>query len=604
MDVAVLVKVVPRSDPLRYDPASRRVVREGASLVLNPFDQRAIRVALELRRPGEAVTVLSMGPPGAEAPLLEARAMGVDRVLWLCDPGFAGSDTLATARALAAALRHVGHDVVLTGARTTDSETGQVGAEVAALLDVPMLSEARSVHRTDDGRFEVTIDTPSGWATYRVSVPFLLSVGEKIAKPLKVAPEAIAALSGSALERVSVGALGLDPSAVGVPGSPTIVARVEEAVADRTPVVFAHGTVAERVRSAIAALSPRLAPAAATEAEIPEPPSSLDETKEVLVLVSDPVGGLDPSSLGLVAEVRRALPGHWPSAVWVGRSPPTESGTFRLEEAGALGGYYVPTEEPRPDPSAVARALEEAISARPRAAAVLALSDPFGREAAGRLAGRRGLGLIGDAVGMRPDREHEIAWTKPSFGGRTLATIFARTRPGCATVRPGAFAVPERPAPKGGFGWRSLPSVRTRSLLELRAEGRETTGFVELLRHDVVVAVGMGVGGPEGIERVRRLIGPWHAGLVATRRVVDQGWVPRQLQVGLTGHALAPRLGVLLGISGSLNHMYGWQRAPALLAVNLDPEAPVFRAVDVGIVGRVDEVLPLLVDALASKITS
>ncbi len=108
----------------------------------------------------------------------------------------------------------------------------------------------------------------------------------------------------------------------------------------------------------------------------------------------------------------------------------------------------------------------------------------------------------------------------------------------------------------------------------------------------------MGVGGPEGIARVRALVAPWNAGLVATRRVVDAGWMPRQLQVGLTGRQLAPRLAVLLGVSGSPNHMVGWRRAPALLAVNGDPEAPVFRDVSVGVVGPLESVLPPLVAGL------
>ena len=448
-------------------------------------------------------------------------------------------------------------------------------------------------------RVDVTVDTPSGWAEYRIAAPLLLSVGEKIVKPLKVDPGAIAALPTAALDRVSADALGLAPARTGTAGSPTVVASVLDGAPDRTPLVFAEGPVLERVRSAVAALAPRLGRRPEPGAGIPEPPPTLEATKEVLVLVSGGAGDLDPSSLGLVAEVRRSLPGHWPSAIWVGRSPPNESGTYRLEAAGALGGYYVPMGEERPDPSGVGRALEEVLSTRPAAAAMLALSNPFGREVAGRVAARRGLGLTGDAVGMRPDRDHGIAWSKPSFGGRSLATIYSRSRPGCATVRPGVFPVPERPASGGGFGWQTLPLLRSRSLLEHRGDGRETAGFAELARYDVVVAVGMGVGGPEGIDRVRRWIAPWHAGLVATRRVVDQGWVPRQLQVGLTGGALAPRLGILLGVSGSLNHMYGWQRAPMLLAVNLDPEAPVFRAVDVGIVGRVEEVLPPLVDALA-----
>ncbi len=600
MDFAVLVKVVPRSEPLRYDPGSLRVVREGGDLVLNPFDQRAIRVALELRRHGETVSLLSMGPPETEGPLREARAMGVDRAIWLSDPAFAGSDTLATARALSAALTRVGHDVILTGARTTDSETGQVGAEVAALLDLPMLSEARSIGRAAEGPgFDVTVDTPSGWASYRIEAPFLLSVGEKVAKPLKVGPAAVAALSEPALERVSAGSLGLHPSEVGGPGSPTIVAKVEEVATSRSPIVCAEGSVLDRVRSAVAALTPRLAHHPRGGAGIPSPPAAREASQEVLVLTTDAAGELDPSSLALISEVRRSLTGHWPSAVWISRSPPSESGTFRLEAAGALGGYYVPTAGSRPDAAEIGLAFEEVLSDRPRAAAALVLSDPFGREVFGRVAARRGLGLVGDAIGMRLEPGHGIAWTKPSFGGREVATIHSRSTPGLATVRPGAFSVAGRPAPGGGFGWKTLRAVRTRARFERVSEGRETADLAERTRHEVIVAVGMGVGGPEGVAQVRRQIGGWNAGLVATRRVVDQGWLPHQLQVGLTGHAVAPRLGVLLGVSGSLNHMYGWHRADALLAVNLDPEAPVFRAVDVGIVGRVEEVLPPLVEALA-----
>lgn len=569
--------------------------------MLNPLDQRAVRVALELRRPGETVSAISMGPPEAGAPLREARAAGVDRVLWLNDPLFSGSDTLATARALSRTLLRVGHDVVLAGARTTDSETGQVGGEVAALLDVPVLSEARAVRREAEGsRFEVTVDTDRGWAAYRIRAPFLVTVGEKITKPLKVAPEAIEAVPGSALERISAGSLDLEPGALGNAGSPTVVGPVEEVAPQRKAIVFGEGTASDRVRSAVAALLPRLGRPPEPPAPLPEPPDPLEEPREVLVLVTDGVGELEPSALGLVSEARRSLPGHWPSAVWVGRGGPSEASTFRLERAGALGGYYVPLVGPSSDSRAVGQAYQEVLASRPRAAAGLFLSDAFGREVAGRVAVGRGLGLTGDAIALRLDPGHGIVWSKPSFGGRTVATISSRTRPNLATVRPGVFSPPEAPAPGGGFGWRTLPAVRGPSpMAERVAEGRETEGFAALSVRDVVVAVGMGVGGPEGIDRVRHLVGRWRAGLVATRRVVDQGWYPRQLQVGLTGHAIAARLGILLGVSGSPNHMFAWQRTATLLAVNRDPDAPVFGEVDVGIVGSVEEVLPELVELLA-----
>ncbi len=593
----MLVKAVPRSEAVRYDAATRRMDRDGVELVLNPFDARAVRVALDLRRPGERVSVVSMGPPGSEPPLRRLRGFGVDRVLLLSDPALAGSDTLVTARVLVAGLERTGHDVVLAGARTTDSDTGQVGAEVAALLGVPLVSEARSIRRDTDGPgFEVEVDTATGWARARLSAPFVVSVDEKIAKPVPTDPGAAAPGPEGPVERFPLPALGLDADRVGAPGSPTIVGPIREAVFPRTPRIYAGGPLEDRVRSAIGALSGLLARPPPREMELPPAPAPLDDGKEVLVLVTGGSGELEPFSLGLVSEVRRALPGHGPAAVWVGR-PPSEAATFRLERAGTLAGYLVPATDP--DPRTAALAFDRVLALRPRAAGALFLSDPFGREVAGRLAAGRALGLIGDAVSLTVDPVAGIVGSKPSFGGRTVAEIRSRTRPVLLTVRPGTFPPASGSAPEGGFGWRTLPAVHLPPAVDWTASGRELEGFLGPESRDVLVAVGLGIGGPEGVARVRAQVGPWEAGIVATRKVVDRGWVPRQLQVGLTGRALAPRLAVLLGISGSPNHMTGWSRAPALLAVNRDPNAPVFRDVDVGIVGSIDEVLPALVEPVA-----
>jgi electron transfer flavoprotein alpha subunit len=117
----------------------------------------------------------------------------------------------------------------------------------------------------------------------------------------------------------------------------------------------------------------------------------------------------------------------------------------------------------------------------------------------------------------------------------------------------------------------------------------------------LVVAVGMGIGGPGALETIRPAVARMGGALAATRKVVDAGWVPRQLQVGLTGQSLAPELAVLLGVRGATNHLVGWKRARSLLAVNGDPNAPVFGYVDAGIVGSWSDVLPDLTDALADR---
>jgi len=598
MDFVVLVKVVPAAEELEYDAERFTVVRAAAKLFLNPFDQRALRVALELRRPGERVTVISMGPPGAREPLREARVHGADDVRLVSDPRLVGSDTLATARVLAAAIGRVAHDVVVAGAWTTDSETGQVPPELAALLGVPVLTGARAIRRDPGGPgIEITVDTPLGWATYRATAPLVVSVGEKIAKPLRAAPEAVASVPMEAVSVLSMAELGLRPELGGLAGSPTRVESVTVDAPSRHPRIFGDGPIDERVARAIDVLRPMLSVPAVPVPVLPPPPSRLADEREAIVLTSDGEGRLDPSALGTLSEVRRAWPGCWPSALWIG-GPPTESDTYRLDLAGALGGYVVPGLRPPLDARAAAGAAGALLDRRPHAIAALFPSDPFGREIAGLLAGRRGLGLVGDAVALAADADG-LLFSKPSFGGRSIARIRSRTSPALATVRPGAFLAATGSAPGGGFGWTVVPSISIAPAFERTASGAELSFGAGFDGRDVVVAVGLGVGGPEGVERLRPAIHAWGAALGATRRVVDAGWVPRQLQIGLTGRSISPRLGLLLGVGGSVNHLIGWKRARALLAVNRDPEAPVFRDVDVGIVGELDAVVPALVGPLA-----
>ncbi len=601
MEFVVLVKVVPALEELRFDPGRFTVLREAGPLFLNPYDQRALRVALELRRPGERVRVLSMGPPSARGPLKEVLAHGADEATLLSDPQLAASDSLATARALVAAIRRAPHEVVLAGARTTDSETGQVPPEVAALLGVPILSSARTVARDGAGSgFEISVDTALGWATYRVRPPFVVSVGEKIAKPLKATPDAMTAIPEPSVGLLSLTGLGLPAAEVGAVGSPTWVESVAEDAPARHPEIFAHGSVEERVAGAVLALNARLARPREPPRPLGPVGGSGSAEREVLVLTTGPDGRCEGGALGAVSEVRRAWPGYRPSALWIGE-PPTEADTYRLGLAGAVRGYYAPVDRPPVGSDGAATVVDRLLDRRAAVAAVLFLADPFGREVAGLLGGRRGLGLVGDATALGSDGRG-LVLSKPSFGGRTVARIRTRTTPVLATVEPGAFAPAAGDGSTGGLGWEVLPPAPGPTRLELVGGGQDVAEGARPDGREVVIAVGLGIGGPEGIERLRPVAARWGAAIGATRRVVDAGWVPRQLQIGLTGRSIAPRLGILLGVGGSTNHLIGWQRAGTLLAVNRDPAARVFSGVDVGIVGEIDEVLPPLAGPLARAI--
>jgi len=597
VELAVLVKAVPRSEALRWDPVRRAVVRDGAELVLNPFDQRALRVALELRQAGDRVSVLSLGPPSVRPLLREARAAGADRAVHLCDSAFAGSDVLATSGALASALRRVQPALVLTGARTTDSDTGLVPSEVAARLGWPVVTEARAVRRgPGPSQLELDVDTPAGWATVATALPAVVAVGEKITKPLPVSPDQFARTPEASVETATANDLSLSEAEVGAPGSPTTVEGIVDVAPVRRGAVFADGPLRGRVREAVAALAPQLVVERRPAPPLPWPPAVVAE-REVLVFATGATGEIDPHVLGILTRLRRSLPTHTISVAAytaAGETVPTAG----LEAAGALRGYALDPGASGFDSADVAAALSGFLDRHPKVAALVFPSSSFGREVAGQLAADRSLGVVGDATGVHAAPEGSLEWVKPSFAGTTLAAIRCRSVPVLTTVVGGLEVPATDGRADGGLAWTREPVPPPRGRVVRLGEHTEPAASPEVEGAEVLVAVGAGVGGPEGISQLLPTVRRWGASLVGTRRVVDAGWLPVRLQVGLTGRLLAPRLAVLLGVRGSPNHMVGWARAGAVLAVNRDAEAPVFRASDVGIVGSVDEVVPELAEPL------
>jgi electron transfer flavoprotein alpha subunit len=567
------------------------------TLFTNPFDARALRVALDLRRAEEMVTAVSMGPPAAAAALREALALGVDRAVLVSDPALAGSDTLVTARTLARALSRAQAELILCGRNSTDSDTGQVGAQVAGILGIPFLSSARRIERDLEGNgLTVTSDTEVGWAIYRATTPAVVAVDEKIVRIQKPTPERLAEVSSRSIETIAAADLGLDSEAIGLGGSPTVVEEVADEEPHRIPEIFSAGSISDRLARAAGVLSDRLG--GITSHTPPHAPSleRREDEREVLLHVTDEEGALFPPALPVVTATRRLGSGYWPTALWVGPEPPPE-GLDALAKAGVAGVVHVALPSPTAPARSAALAISRVLQIRPHAAAVVFLATFYGRSVAGQLSGMTGLGLVGDAIGIGVSSGGELLWRKPSFGGGVVASISTRTRPSVATVRPGSMppgAVAD--VPREGLSIRRIDPPLSAPETERigRAQERLDSDFGDLDTARVVVCIGMGLGGPENIPRLRPLIRKWRAALAATRRVVDAGWVPPQLQVGLTGRSLAPDLVLLLGINGAPNHMVGWRRAKVIAGVNPNPEAPLFRGVDIGIVAPWEEALPHL----------
>jgi electron transfer flavoprotein alpha subunit len=242
-----------------------------------------------------------------------------------------------------------------------------------------------------------------------------------------------------------------------------------------------------------------------------------------------------------------------------------------------------------------------ALAAGERPEIMLCGGTVLGRSCFPRVAARLDTGLTADCTELEIDPASGILLqTRPAYGGNLLATIACPDRrPQMATVRPKVFpAGAADPARTGEIlirrDWDGVLAPRTR-VLEVLEEAVQSVNIAEA---DVVVAGGRGMGSAENFALLEQLAKALGGAVAASRAPVDAGWVPYARQVGQTGKTVCPKLYVACGISGQVQHLVGMQSADVIVAINKDPEAPIFQVATYGIVGDALEIVPLLIKAL------
>lgn len=222
----------------------------------------------------------------------------------------------------------------------------------------------------------------------------------------------------------------------------------------------------------------------------------------------------------------------------------------------------------------------------------------IGRDLGPRVACRLRTGLTADCTSLDIDEESgNMAWTRPAFGGNLMATILCPNhRPQLGTVRPGVFKKEEpaegRTAPVITEDIRTAPEEIRTELIEIIAEA--ASELVDLENAEIIVSGGRGTGGPEGFAPVRELAAALGATVGASRAAVDAGWISHSHQVGQTGKTVGPKLYIACGISGAIQHLAGMSGSDVIVAINKDPDAPIFNVADYGLVGDLHQILPLL----------
>ena len=605
LKIAVCIKQIPLIEEANFDAATKTIKRDGPN-VISAYDLRAISLAIELKnRHGATTTVVTMGPPQARAALVDALAMGMDRAVHLEDRAFAGADTLATARALAIWLAREKFDLILLGKYSLDAETGQVGPEIAELIGAAQITGARKLE-LDGTMLRAERESDEGFEEVEAAMPAVITCAERIAQPIKVKPGASDEAATKPVESVRAVELSADPKDFGLAGSPTWVQEVRVVETPKTECKFIDAK--DPVRAAAEVFSEleilgALNARAHSRRPIPAARRSSKPGRDVWVMCeSNLQGHITRGTLELLSrgdELASRLEG---ALVAVG------FGSAIARHAGLLASFgadqVLQIEHPALDPytpEATAEALAKVVSAHAPWGILLGATER-GRDWGPRLAARLSLGLTGDAIDIELDSVDRMVALKPAFGGNIVAPIYSKTFPQMATVRPGVLELAAPSESKSAELRVVRPEIAPAKSRLIKTHSLLDTSIAPLEGAEVVVGLGTGVGGPEGVAKVAEFARMLGAAICATRRVTDLGWVPRQLQVGLTGKSIDPRLYIAIGVRGAPNHTCGLKRARTIVAINNDADALIFERANIGLVADWQAVLPALQDSFRRRV--
>jgi electron transfer flavoprotein alpha subunit len=312
----------------------------------------------------------------------------------------------------------------------------------------------------------------------------------------------------------------------------------------------------------------------------------------VLVLVEHDEGVLRKVTAQMLTKAREL---GEPAAVFVGEG--LQAATEALGRYGAQTVYAATGEGWSNQLTGPLVDALQAAADRAEPAAVLAAATPGGKDAAVRLAARKGWGVLADVV----DLDGDLLATQNVFGGATIVHSRVGVGTPVLTIKPNAFPVEESPIEPRVV---DLELTRQAGPAEVRMTEHvveERGGRPDVAEAEIIVSGGRGLQDPSNFALVEALADSLGAAVGASRAAVDAGWYPHQHQVGQTGKTVSPQLYVAVGISGAIQHRAGMQTSKTIVAINKDAEAPIFSISDFGVVGDLFKVVPKLTEEVTKR---
>ena len=227
MKIVVCIKQVPDTVEVKIDPKTGTLIRDGVPSIINPDDKTGIEAALQLKEKmaGSTVTVVSMGPPQADVALREALAMGCDEAILVSGREFGGSDTYATSGILAAALKTLEYDIIITGRQAIDGDTAQVGPQIGEKIGVPQVSYVEEIREVAEDHVVVKRQFEDGYHIIKIKTPCLLTAIAELAQPRYMSVSGVVEAYEKEIKILGFEDLkdNLELDMIGLKGSPTNV---------------------------------------------------------------------------------------------------------------------------------------------------------------------------------------------------------------------------------------------------------------------------------------------------------------------------------------------------------------------------------------------
>lgn len=637
LTIISLIKQVPLPSEMRMGDDGL-MDRTKAKSIINIDCQFGLEAGLQLKKqyPDAKMIVVSMGPPSFKESLKKAISLGYDEAYLLSDKKLGGSDTYATGLALSTLLKHLGYTkdskepfIIFSGRQTSDGDTAHVPSQVAESLGIPQATFVESVKADGKGNIMAKRIIEGGFQMLKLPMPCTISLTPTGIKPRK--PSLIGAIKArnSSIKVFSIDDIGLGTEKIGISGSPTIVAAVENIVSERPPVVMASGhTEKELVDDLIVQFKSggnTLEKKEKKEKKISERPDFpikdiRNGAKGIITWAEVTNGKIARPSLELLTPARKLAnelgDNTTISTILIGKNvkdlAPTlikhGSDEVILVENEKLEEYLV---LPFSD------IITQIIKKRNPEIALFAATTA-GRELAPRIGMKTGSGVTADCTGLEIgeyiNRKEKMIISpilhsrRPTYGESKLATILGFVFPQISTARAGTFEVPEcQPGKQGVVSTFTPESSQEDFKVEIEKTVRGEGGLQNLFDADIIVSGGRGAT-EDGLALVKQLAEALKAQKInaewaASRVVVDEGIAEYAYQIGQTGKTVRPKVYIAIGISGAIQHIAGIKESGKIIAIDHNLKASIFHYADFGIVGEYQDVVPELIEKVKQGFT-